>query len=165
LGSGGAYCIGSRKITEHQRLASTGYCFSAASPPYFSTAALEAIRKIDETPKLMQQVSSNATIMERELKAKLPKKVSLSSSAVAIPIFHIKLADATIDVKKSSALMTEIAAKALKQGVAVVASKYNERDRAQPAPSVRLTVSANHTEADIKQGVQILASVIEQVVA
>ena len=146
-------------------MASTGYCFSAASPPYFSTAALEAIKRIEDSSNLTQQVLVNSKIMESELKAKLPKKVTFATSAVTIPIFHIKLADSMIDVKKSATLMSEIAAKALQQGVAVVAPKYNERDRSQPAPSIRLTVSANHTEADIKQGVQILANVIQQVIA
>lgn len=144
-------------------MASTGYCFSAASPPYFSTAAIEAIKKIEETPQLVQKLKQNSSLLVRELKEQLPKKFAISASNVDIPIAHIKLADSTIDTTRVAKFMKQVVKMALKEGVAVVVPRFNDRDRAQPAPSIRLTVEANHTEADIKLGVQTLATVLQKV--
>jgi serine palmitoyltransferase len=38
LASVGGVCIGTREIVDHQRLSGAGYCFSAASPPFLSSA-------------------------------------------------------------------------------------------------------------------------------
>lgn len=42
LASVGGFCSGNMEVTEHQRLAGMGYCFSAALPPYLATAAIGA---------------------------------------------------------------------------------------------------------------------------
>ena len=38
LSTVGGFCVGSHQVVDHQRLSGAGYCFSASSPPYTSTA-------------------------------------------------------------------------------------------------------------------------------
>lgn len=163
LGSGGAFCVGSRLITEHQRLASIGYVFSASSPPYFSTAGIEALNKIDAQPELMERLATNISLMHQELKNSFP----VGGSAVIIgdgkvPIFHIGLANPPGDRKEHVALINKIAEESLQSGVAVVCPRHNSKEYARPPPTLRLTVSANHSSEQIKEGVRLVAAAIQK---
>ena len=50
----GGFCAGSTKVIDHQRLAGSGYCFSASLPPLQTQVALESLKIIREDPSLVR---------------------------------------------------------------------------------------------------------------
>jgi serine palmitoyltransferase len=56
ISSVGGLCIGAKHAISHQRLSGSGYCFSAASPPYTARAGTYAIGLIETNPELVDQI-------------------------------------------------------------------------------------------------------------
>lgn len=90
LGSVGGFCTGSHVAIDHQRLAGSGYCFSASSPPFTCVAALEALRLIDEEPARLEKLKANIKTAQ-DLAEGLPgvKVISAPES----PMIYLELAD------------------------------------------------------------------------
>lgn len=57
----GGMCAGSAEIVDHQRLSGVGYVFSASSPPYTATAAMQAMKLVNG--KLATKARDNAVKM------------------------------------------------------------------------------------------------------
>ena len=93
LGGVGGFCAGTFEVVDHQRLAGSGYCFSAALPPFLATAAITALDilsssssssssqedggKIVVVPpgegrQLVARARANATSLRKLLAAQLP---------------------------------------------------------------------------------------------
>ncbi|KAM1456017.1 hypothetical protein ACFXTO_005305 [Malus domestica] len=65
----GGFCTGSARVTNHQRLSSSGYVFSASLPPYFASAAITAIDILEENPGLITKLKKNIAILWKGLSA------------------------------------------------------------------------------------------------
>lgn len=144
--------LGSKLACAHQSLASSGYVFSAAAPPYFSTSSIDAMNKIEANPAVLQKLAENAQLLRQELAAVKPESFAVSQST-SVPVVHVKLAKPSGDRKTDYALMQKLSQAALEQGVALVCPRYSDREYKKPEPSLRFTVSAQHTSEQIKQGV------------
>ncbi|AET39803.1 serine C-palmitoyltransferase LCB1 Ecym_4792 [Eremothecium cymbalariae DBVPG len=48
LGSSGGFALGDNIMSQHQRIGSNAYCFSASLPPYTCAAALKVLKSMDE---------------------------------------------------------------------------------------------------------------------
>ncbi|XP_050139601.1 long chain base biosynthesis protein 1-like isoform X2 [Malus sylvestris] len=69
LATEGGFCTGSARVTNHQRLSSSGYVFSASLPPYFASAAIPAIDILEENPGLITKLKKNIAILWKGLSA------------------------------------------------------------------------------------------------
>ncbi|XP_040374631.1 long chain base biosynthesis protein 1-like [Rosa chinensis] len=56
-------CTGSARVTDHQRLSSSGYVFSTSLPPYLASAAITAIDVLEENPNLITKLKKNITLL------------------------------------------------------------------------------------------------------
>lgn len=78
----GGFCTGDREMVDHQRLSGSGYCFSAALPPYLASAAIGAFDLLEASgPALIKKLAANATAARSQL-AGIPgekPEISLSS--------------------------------------------------------------------------------------
>ncbi|CAN6585243.1 unnamed protein product [Malus baccata var. baccata] len=63
------FCTGSARVTDHQRLSSSGYVFSASLPPYLASAAITAIDVLEENPGLITKLKKNTAILWKGLSA------------------------------------------------------------------------------------------------
>jgi serine palmitoyltransferase len=156
IASIGGFCTGNSSLVDHQRLAGKGYCFSASSPPYISTAAIEALKIIESQPQLFTELESKIEFFTKALEGGSKKFVI--ASCKKSPIFHIKLADTTLDRKKSDVILQNIVDSLLNAGIAVVKSKYIGTELVVPPPSIRMTITVEHTEEDLKKAAQIIKS-------
>lgn len=89
LASVGGFCVGSREVTDHQRLSGLGYCFSASAPPFLcatATTALEQMRKHPEKLARLQQIAQKA----HEQLASVPY-LQITSTPRS-PVVHLTLA-------------------------------------------------------------------------
>lgn len=54
IGSIGGFCAGSKLTIDHQRLAGSGYIFSASQPTFLVQACIEALKYIEDKPKKLR---------------------------------------------------------------------------------------------------------------
>ncbi|EFC36940.1 aminotransferase, classes I and II family protein [Naegleria gruberi] len=154
FGSVGGVCVGSNIIVDHQRLSGAGYCFSASLPPYLSTAAIEAMNKLDTNPdSYLVPLQKNVTLLSETLN----KKISFKNSKLVLlhedkcPIFHIRLAD---DHPAKAALLEA------KKQVDQFKSKKNKKQMAQA--SILFYEERNKVQQKFKD---IVSKAIDQGVA
>jgi serine palmitoyltransferase len=158
----GGFCTGSRQVVDHQRLAGLGYCFSASLPPYISTAAIEAVKRIEQQPQLVQTVAKNTRLLVDSITNILPECLRLDGSYLS-PVLHIRY-KGTSDQEIVSSQFDKVVEKMLNShSVAIVSPKYSSREKNLPAPSIRLSVSAAHSEQDINKCVEVLSQVLHEV--
>jgi serine palmitoyltransferase len=81
LASVGGFCVGNHQVVDHQRLSGAGYCFSASSPPYTSTASLLTLGMIAAQPALGASLRKKASKLRRSLGAAHRNLVVLGSSS------------------------------------------------------------------------------------
>lgn len=97
FGSSGAFCIGDKVMTYHQRIGSLAYCFSASLPPYTATATSLALDLIDANlskgvSPLVRAVQTNAHLLYKLFTSdkKLQSLVKVTSSREST-ILHLQL--------------------------------------------------------------------------
>lgn len=149
----GGFCAGSTYIIDHQRLAGTGYCFSASLPPLQTQVALEALDIIRNSPKIVQNCQELYVYAHESLK-KLTKLYNISHPLSPIKLLIIKpkhdpdqIADNLTSLsrqeycrngKRLSMLCERILAE---ERIAVSVSRYNEDDEmTHPLASIRLVI-------------------------
>lgn len=162
IASIGGFCTGSTSIVDHQRLAGKGYCFSASSPPYLSTAAIEALKILENDKELLEKLRTNIKEMQESLKKVSTKKVQFKFYPNS-PIFHLAL-EGNYNKKETTEILEKIVDKVLEKGFAITRSKYADQDHSQPLQTIRFTVSVEHTLQDIQNFITSLSKSIEEII-
>jgi len=114
---------------DHQRLSGAGYCFSAAAPPFVSTAALAALDLLRaDSSTMLPKLSFNSKLLRSLLAAQLQGtrlRVASPLCEAAVPFTHLELAepsgDAARDIKALEDIVDAIAGK----GYAVAVAKHD----------------------------------------
>ncbi|KAK9840652.1 hypothetical protein WJX81_007034 [Elliptochloris bilobata] len=167
LASVGGFCAGEREIVDHQRLSGLGYCYSASLPPLLATAALGTLRTLQgaQAPKLLAALQRNARLL-RDLLANIPGVSVWGGDAdEASPIVHLQLAAAEGDAQAAEAVLQAAVDAALADsGVLLVVNRLSPLDRVRVKPSIRLAVTAAHSEADVRTAAAAVADALARVV-
>lgn len=85
LCSFGGFCAGSSFVIDHQRLAGSGYCFSASLPPFQCRAAQESLMMIEEDPSIVEKAQELFVYADRQL-AKLTRLKNISDPLSPIKV-------------------------------------------------------------------------------
>lgn len=157
LGCVGGFCVGSANIVSHQRLAASGYVFSASLPPFLSVAATEALNVIDEQPTLLQRLRGNASLLS-DLLTDIDPRVEIHGELGVSPILHLHLQPA--DRTDAESVLQRIVEACLSHGVALTRAKYSRRHDTTPRPSIRLVASASLTEDAIRDAAAVIRRVV-----
>ncbi|XP_050366822.1 long chain base biosynthesis protein 1 isoform X2 [Argentina anserina] len=161
LAAEGGFCTGSARVTDHQRLSSSGYVFSASLPPYLASAAITAIDILEDNPDLITKLKTNITLLWKGLSGIMG--LSLVSNPES-PIVFLKLQKSTGSPKSDLQLLEDIADRLLKDhSIFVVASKRSTLDKCRLPVGIRLFISAAHSEADLLKASESLKMVAESV--
>lgn len=153
LASVGGVCIGTREIVDHQRLSGAGYCFSAASPPFLSAAAVSSLRELDGNPALLKKLRHNSGLLTKQI-LKIPGIRIKGGAADFLPIKHIALEDSTHNYSRDEQklIMLQISKRVTELGAGITSCKFSMTDLVPSLdPSLRLCATAYLTEAEIKQ--------------
>ncbi|GMP71100.1 hypothetical protein CsSME_00029647 [Camellia sinensis var. sinensis] len=163
LATEGGFCVGSVRVTAHQRLSSSGYVFSASLLPYLATAAITAIDVLEENPDLTTKLDKNIAVLHKGLSNIHGLKIV---SDVKSPIVFLRLKNSTGSLKSDSQLLEHIAEQVLKEdSVFVVTSKRSMLDKCRLPVGIRLFVSASHSESDLLKASESLKRVAAAVLA
>ena len=172
LGTVGGFCVGAAAMIDHQRLAATGYVFSASLPPYASVAAITILDIIDEDAKRLQQLQKNASQFRKlfaDKKVPLPKGVVMLTDKASgeSPIVHFSLAETTeykSEADKKAARdearvkFFTAADELLDDSVMVAAVKYNDQERVEPAPSLRVSMKSELSPGEVEKAARTIAA-------
>lgn len=177
LASVGGFCIGSREVVDHQRLSGAGYCFSASAPPFLCAAATAALQQLQEHPELPGRLRSRCEALHAALE-KAGKGAFRVVSAPVSPVKHClldvgefagkphaaagagapalpELSAATLKAASSARereeriLAAVVAHMAASGGVLATFSHQLPGDALAPRPTLKLSVSLAHSDADI----------------
>ena len=129
-----------------------GNCFSASSPPYTVTAAIQAIEYIDEKPELSAAVREKATTM-RKLLSNLPglQLVGKQTDSVS-PLIHLVLKEGSGSRDDDEALLLKMANKVYSDdGMLVHVPEYIAGERQMPPASLQVSVTVEHEEKEMEK--------------
>ncbi|BBG95212.1 long-chain base1 [Prunus dulcis] len=158
LATEGGFCTGSARVTDHQRLSSSGYVFSASLPPYLASGAITAIDVLEENPDLITKLKKNIAVLWKGILG-----LSLASNPES-PIVFLRLEKSTGSVKSDLQLLEDISDRLLKEySIFVVTSKRSTLDKCRLPVGIRLFVSAAHLESDLLKASESLKRVAESV--
>ena len=170
FGSVGGFCTGTHVAIDHQRLAGSGYCFSASSPPFTCVAALEAMKFIDAEPTHLASLKANIATANRLARA-LPG-VNVISDPES-PLIYLELSDEgapqnrddRFRIEQRLQSVVDACLHAEGQGVLVSRARYvypppKSRRPVLPNPSIRITVSSLHTEQTLTTAFETLTAAL-----
>ncbi len=188
FGSVGGFCVGSREVTDHQRLSGVGYCFSASAAPFLCAAATAALEQMQANPHMLATLQSRCKYTQNALARAIGNKMVLLSDPVS-PVKHMALPAGAAAAKVSgiAAIMASpTTQKLLQPDASAAAVRAREiatlddmvsalcsmgflvaRSHALPSeaipsrPTLKVTVTTQHSEADI----DALAAKLQQYLA
>lgn len=159
LGSVGGFCVGNREVTDHQRLAGAGYCFSASAPPFLCATAQHALENM--TPKKLKTLATRCKQLSRGMQRLRRFKVV---SAEASPVLHARLANVEeMSTEEQNALLDQVAEECLERGVLVSRSCFLPEMETRTAPTLRLHVSAAMSKADVARALEAVEAATTEV--
>ncbi|KAI1321806.1 serine palmitoyltransferase component [Mortierella claussenii] len=174
LASSGGFCAGPKEVVDHQRLSGQAFVFSASIPAMLVVCASEAIRVLEtaEGEKSLKALQNNAVSFRRGLKKVTGSLVEISSDETS-PILHLrfqkdKLVAAGVTTRdEEKILLQEIVDKvAAKDGVLITRAKYVEdQELFLPRPSIRVSMCASHSKAEVEAAAQAIQEGFIQVLS
>jgi len=156
----GGFCVASHTVVDHQRLSGAGYCFSASSPPYASSAGLAtlALLQSQQGRSNLINLQSNSQKLNKLLRNIRDIHVD-SDEQGRSPVFHLRVN--TGSRNRDEEVCDAVRDISFKSGIAVSVPDYIPAEMETPSPSVRVLVASHHTKEDIEK----LAKVLERAFA
>ncbi|CAK0785184.1 hypothetical protein CVIRNUC_008390 [Coccomyxa viridis] len=163
LASVGGFCAGDREIVDHQRLSGLGYCFSASLPPFLATAAVGALDVLEsQAAALLPALADNARLLRSRLAEVSGIQVEGGSREAVSPIVHVRLAEQSKGSAEAEAALQQVVSAALrKSGVLLSVNRMSKLDAVKGGPSIRMVVTAAHTEKHILKAVAALDAAVQ----
>jgi serine palmitoyltransferase len=172
MGSIGGLTVGTEEVVDHQRLAGSGYCFSASTPPFTATAAMAALDLLRKRPDVtLKRLHENCAYLHEKLPVLLHQKLEdllMITSDTRSPIVMLQVADIPeTEYLDDVVFLQEVVRESLARDVAFVATGAMEQQQrpSDPPPSIRMTISAAHTKADIDKALLVLGEAVEVVMS
>lgn len=81
LASPGGFVVGSRDVTDHQRLSGAGYVFSASTPPSLCATAIQALTVLRTQPELLEALKASSKALKAAV-VKAGERAALPAQAV-----------------------------------------------------------------------------------
>lgn len=176
----GGFTVGTKDICAHQRLASHAYIFSASPPCFNVVAATKAIEIVEKDgEERIKKLRSNITLMRNELKDLDGFDIIGDEQS---PLIHLRLNSKSRAEKiengqddnnspvsnfhKEDVLLQKIVESCLEDEtnpVAITKSKcVRQKDVDAPSPSLKIFISAAHTEEQIRSAASTIKNSISK---
>jgi len=161
LASEGGICTGSSEVVSHQRLSGSGYCFSAALPPFLASAGIAAVEILEENPQLLSRLHRNISLVRSKL-ATIPG-VRVGGDNLSPTIFlHLQK---STSFGEDSSILQQIVDLMLDDGVLVCLIKRSALDNCKLPAAIKVCVTAGHSEGDLILVTSKLRDVIGKVLS
>jgi serine palmitoyltransferase len=108
-------------------------------------------------PDVLNVLATNVQSVRRILQRCLPSSLLTVHGHVDSPLLHLRLARSRGSRGEDTRLLQRISEACLQHSVAIPRSRYVDGEKYQPPPSLRICVSAMHTEDIMEKAVGVLA--------
>lgn len=164
IASIGGICVGTLEVVDHQRLSGAGYCFSASSPPFLASAAIQSLTLLKEEPHLIKTLHHNIHMLREAITNSLPQ-LMITSDKLSPLIFLRLVNTSSMTEDEESSILKRIVDQCLQYGVMIVlAANYNETHfKLIPPPCIQITITAAHSEYDIQMLVDSMKKTLTDV--
>ena len=174
LGSIGGVTVGNEEVVDHQRLSGAGYCFSASSPPFTASAAIQALSQLESRSELLGRLNENKEYIYKQLTASLKgivPEILIVTSDERSPIIFLELSEGADEILNrgtlpdDTSLLEAVVHECLQEGVAMVSTGRHVQGNihAVPTPAIRLTISTVHTKDDVDHCLSTLRKAVMNV--
>ena len=162
LASVGGFCVGNHQVIDHQRLSGSGYCFSASSPPYTSTAAIETLKEIAAHPQLAANLRKKAMKLRKAL-TNINELVVLGSKSDESPVIHLARKHHSLEKRESEKKFFELVNDTLRLSSHIITSvpEFIPADKTKAIPTLRISVSNLHTDNDLDKLVKAITHAVQ----
>eukprot|EP01088_Endostelium_zonatum_P008494 TRINITY_DN2146_c0_g1_i3.p1 TRINITY_DN2146_c0_g1~~TRINITY_DN2146_c0_g1_i3.p1 ORF type:complete len:332 (+),score=73.41 TRINITY_DN2146_c0_g1_i3:116-1111(+) len=148
IGSDGGFCCSTKGLSAYQRLRSTGYVFSASSPPFLVEAARRGFEIIKESNgSLQSKLEENCGAIYDGLTGLKNLRIRGTKKT---PIIHLELIQKLKDREHEERKLQEIVDFGMEHKVLLTRALYVNSEDNLPRASIRITTSAVHDRADIQ---------------
>lgn len=158
LATTGGICVGSAQLVDHQRLSGLGYCFSAASPPYTSEAAIIGLKILQREPQRCETLRNKAAKLRKGLKKLDGVKVYGDDLS---PVAHLRLQNSLGSREADEVFFRIVEEKLRGESILVHLPRFTAGEHHIPEPSIRISVMVNHTDKDIDHLCNKLADALQ----
>jgi serine palmitoyltransferase len=162
----GGFTVATKELCGHQRLASHAYIFSASPPCFNCVAASKAIEIAERSGESrMSKLAENVAIARNAVKG-IHGFVLVADERS--PLIHLKLAQARDKRTEEDAILQKICDACIDAEVPVALAKAKyvpSVDKTAPRPSLKIYISAAHSEEQILKGLATLKASIGKIVA
>ncbi|KAJ3605016.1 hypothetical protein NHX12_027067 [Muraenolepis orangiensis] len=159
----GGFCVGRSFVIDHQRLSGQGYCFSASLPPMLAAAAIEALDIMEEDPDIFTILREKCKSVYNALQGTRGLKL------VGVPLspaLHLQLERSSGSRDTDLRTLRRVVDYCLEREVALTIARYlDKEERFLPPPSIRVVVTIEQTEEDIKKAVSCIKEAALNVVS
>lgn len=167
LGAIGGFCCGTRSLIDHQRLAATGYVFSASLPPYVSCSASAALELIDSDASLCEKAQRNAIAFRTEIRRhKLPKAIEMVECVGDVsPLVHFRPTHTNLQNNANhccDVIFDQVIRDLFDRQFAVRRSIYNFEERQHVVPSIRIALKSSVSESDTVAFAKVVVAVLKE---
>lgn len=161
LAAGGGFCSGSLVVTEHQRINSASFVFSASLPALLATTASSAIHLLSSTPTLFTTLQSH-TALARSILDPLSHLIHIPSDPLS-PLIHIQLASGAFadptdeeGIQRQERLLQEVVEECLSgHGVLVTrARRLRGQETFEARPSIKLALCATLARKEVEKSLK-----------
>jgi serine palmitoyltransferase len=150
IGSVGGFVVGDKEISDHQRLSSYGYVYSASGPPFQISSASQAIDLLSDAlvNRLQQNIKTLYTLLKNLL-----TKFRIESNKIS-PIIYLSI----LKSKNPAEDIQNIYEYCLKNDVFIFCTNSIPKDKYRLIPSLRISITANHSEKQLLK----ISSILKQ---
>eukprot|EP00607_Mallomonas_marina_P004143 CAMPEP_0182426370 /NCGR_PEP_ID=MMETSP1167-20130531/12845_1 /TAXON_ID=2988 /ORGANISM="Mallomonas Sp, Strain CCMP3275" /LENGTH=405 /DNA_ID=CAMNT_0024607733 /DNA_START=397 /DNA_END=1614 /DNA_ORIENTATION=+ len=174
LASVGGLCIGSKEVVDHQRLSGTGYCYSAAAPPFMSAAALVSLAELQRDPSRLQRLHENTRRVADGISGISGLLLTCGDASSSTPVLHIRLKHALPSFEEEEEIMRRFSDYCIDHGIGVSCTNYqsssspwilhqgmSKAGSSMPSsirPSIRIIVTSLLSASEISDIIRVLTA-------
>lgn len=163
IGSVGGFCLARAGIIDHQVLSGAGYIFSASSPPFTAVAASEALRLLEEKPQKVLQLQQKAQRLRELLLEAHLKDFELSGGLNSSPIVHLFFLPLNLDGMEAAQRLYDLQKRLRDEdNILITVPEFIPQDKSTKRPGIRIIVTVDHEESELKRLVEALKKAINQ---
>lgn len=156
LNAGGGFCAGSDVVTNHQRINSAAFVYSAALPAMLATTSSTALQILETSPIVFTTLADHV----RLFRATLDKLdyIHIPSHPLS-PLIHIQLAGAgptnMAGIEEEERLLQDVVDEALASGSVLLTRtrRLRGQEEFEMRPSLKLSLTAALTKKEMEKAV------------
>ena len=161
LGAVGGFCAGPKSLVDHQRLAATGYVFSASLPPYITSCCSAVVNILSENTSFAKNLKTRSALFRDEVrKSKLTKVAMTECIDDASPIVYFRAPTEPADEAERKFQATVVALQHKK--LLIFRHLFSHEERVPVAPGLRVVLKSSFSDSEVLSAARAVVAALKQ---